>query len=312
MIAIEVTNLSKVFNNFLFNKEKVLSNLNIQIPRNSIFGLIGPNGAGKSTLLKIILDLIKPTSGNIKIFNQDHTIINTRNKVGYVPERIILPPNFTPMKILNTFMKLYDKNSFLKLFNSSELLKSIKLTEESHKKIKKLSKGMIQKLGIALSLLHDPDLILMDEPMSGLDSEGRIELKKMLNRFKQEGKTMLICSHNLNDIDVLCDKVAILNKGEILFSGELDELIKIENKYEIVLDREFEHDLEFVSFFESNLEKISNNILEIELARDFTLKEYVTFFKNKKYSVIQIKEVKQPIEEAYLKIVKKIVAEEKP
>jgi ABC-2 type transport system ATP-binding protein len=312
MIAIEVTNLSKVFNNFLFTKEKVLSNLNIQITSNSIFGLIGPNGAGKSTLLKIILDLIKPTSGNIKIFNQDHTIFNIRNKVGYVPERIILPPNFTPMKILNTFIKLYEKNSVLKLFNSSELLKTIKLTEESHKKINKLSKGMIQKLGIALSLLNDPDLILMDEPMSGLDSEGRIEFKKMLNRFKQEGKTILICSHNLNDIDVLCDKVAILNKGEILYSGELDELFNIENKYEIVLDREFVHDLEFVSSFESNLEKISNNILKIELARDFTLKEYVTFFRNKKYSVIQINEVKQPIEEAYLKIVKKIVTEDKP
>ncbi len=215
MKALEIKNINKAFSN-----QQILNDINFNVNKGEVFGLVGVNGIGKTTLLKIILDLLKSDNGKVNIFGIDSNKKEARAKVAYLPEK------FSPSQFLKgeeflklssaQFNKTYDKDLALHLANELDL--DIKALS---KKITKYSKGMGQKLGLISMFLSDADLLILDEPMSGLDPHVRIKLKDLLkNHAKDSHKTIFFSSHILSDIDEISNKIAVINTGKIIFNGK--------------------------------------------------------------------------------------------
>lgn len=231
MIAIQTENLSKEYS-AKFSKQKVnaLNNVNFSVNEGEIFGLLGPNGAGKTTLIKILLAITFPTEGSAKVFNTSVTNHKWKKRVGYLPENHKFPNYLTGQQVLSFYGLLSGmKNDDHFKKRISEMLETMNLSKWKHTKIKKYSKGMMQKLGLAQSILNNPDLIFLDEPTDGVDPLGRKEIRDILKGLKAEGKTIFLNSHLLSEVELICDRIAILNKGDLIKEGSVEELTKSEN-----------------------------------------------------------------------------------
>jgi ABC-2 type transport system ATP-binding protein len=199
------------------------------------YGLIGPNGAGKTTLIKLILGLIRPTSGQISVVGSPPGSPKANAAIGYLSENMGYPEDQSPVEYLTFFGQLYgiSEKKLLKMVDT--LLEKMNLTERKDDPISTFSKGMRQRLGVARAMLHEPDLYILDEPLSGLDPTGRKEVLQALKILKDEGKTMLISSHELKDMDVVCDRICVMKTGTILIEGTpLDLLSRDEFSQEIL------------------------------------------------------------------------------
>ncbi|NKB36389.1 MAG: ATP-binding cassette domain-containing protein [Gammaproteobacteria bacterium] len=211
--ALSITNLSKHY-----GSHKILSDINLEITEGEFFGLVGINGAGKTTLIKCLLDFTEVDSGSIAIFGKQHTANQSRRNLSFLPEKFV-PPYYLSAKDFLVYMHElhgsdYDQEKV------DELLRTLDFDPVNiDKSVGQLSKGMSQKIGLAACLLSGKELLLLDEPMSGLDPRARAYLKKYLLERKEEGKTLFFSTHMLNDVEALCDKVAILHGGEIRFAG---------------------------------------------------------------------------------------------
>ena len=205
------------------NVKKILSNCNLDIQQGEIFGLIGLNGAGKTTMIKIILDLIKADNGNIKIFDVDSKTFVSRKNICYLPEKFMPSPFLTGYEFLDLSLSFYDKK--IDKSQIDRFAKQLELeTNVLSRIIKKYSKGMCQKLGLLYCFMSKAPMLILDEPMSGLDPKARAILKQMLIQYSQNGGTIFFSSHILNDIDDICNKVAVLHNCNIKFSGTPQEL----------------------------------------------------------------------------------------
>ena len=228
---IESQNLTRHFN---WNRVKALQDVSLKIEPGKIFGLLGPNGAGKTTFIKILLGLLRPTSGSATLFGipvQNHT---ARTKVGYLPENHRFPEFLTGAALMDYCGRLSGMASQAEREQRAEkLLKQVKMWEWRETRTKKYSKGMIQRLGIAQALLHDPELVFLDEPTDGVDPIGRKEFRDLVVRLKDEGKTIFINSHLLSEVEMVCDEVAILNKGKLLRQGTVKEFTASDRNYRI-------------------------------------------------------------------------------
>ncbi len=225
-VILRVENLHKSFKvGFIPKKKKILKGISLEVKEGEIFGYLGPNGAGKTTTLKCILGLIFPEKGNIKIFNQPHLSLKAKEKVGYLPEN----PYFYDYLTATEFLQFYCQLSLLKKKEKEEkipqLLRLVGLEESADLQLRKFSRGMLQRIGLAQALIHDPSLIFLDEPLGGLDPLGRKEIRDIIVRLKEEGKTVFLCSHILQDIEMICDQVAIIVNGQIVNQGSLQDLI---------------------------------------------------------------------------------------
>lgn len=232
MAVIETKDLSKEYNAGRISKQKVnaLNNFTFTVNEGEIFGLLGPNGAGKTTLIKILLAITFPTRGTAKVFQMDASNSKWKSKVGYLPENHKFPSYLTGEQVLSYYGRLSGvKNAveFRKKIN--EMLEIMNLTKWGKTKIKKYSKGMMQKLGLAQALLNEPDLIFLDEPTDGVDPIGRKEIRDILIDLKKKGKTIFLNSHLLSEVEMICDRVAILNKGDLIKEGSVDDLTKSED-----------------------------------------------------------------------------------
>src|SRR5437867_11780295 len=226
MPVIQTSGLSKVYS-AKFSKRKVnsLNNFTFSVNEGEIFGLLGPNGAGKTTLIKILLAIVFPTSGSGKIFGQQLTDHNWKSKIGYLPENHKFPLYLTGEQVLEFYGGLSgskDPSAITKKI--PELMAAMKLGEWKKVKVKKYSKGMLQRLGLAQAMLSDPDLLFLDEPTDGVDPIGRKEIRDLLLDLKHKGKTIFLNSHLLSEVELICDRVAILNKGDLIKEGSVDEL----------------------------------------------------------------------------------------
>ncbi len=233
MNIISTKNLSKEYSSKSFSKEKILAlnNFSFEVESGEIFGLLGPNGAGKTTLIKILLGITFPTQGEIKIFNKEITNENYKFKVGYLPENHKFPNYLTGEQVLHFFGRLSGMNSTDVSKKSDEYLKLVDMDKWRKTKIKKYSKGMLQRLGLAQSLLNNPELIFLDEPTDGVDPIGRKEIRDILQKLKQEGKTVFLNSHLLSEVELICDRVAILNKGSLVRLGRVDDITSASDNY---------------------------------------------------------------------------------
>lgn len=227
MPVIEITNLTKDYEVGFFRKRKVraLDGLSLSIDRGQIFGFLGANGAGKTTTLKLLMRLIFPTTGSARILGHDIQDVSMHQRIGYLPENPYFYDYLTAREFLDYCAEIFGLPAAVRRKRTADLLARVKLDEKRwDTQLRKYSKGMLQRVGLAQSLINDPEIVFLDEPMSGLDPVGRREVRDLIATLREEGKTVFMCSHILSDIEVLCDQVAILKRGRLAQVGYLDEL----------------------------------------------------------------------------------------
>ena len=227
MPVIEITNLTKDYEVGFWRKRKVraLDGLSLSIDHGQIFGFLGANGAGKTTTLKLLMRLIFPTTGSARILGHDIGDVSMHQRIGYLPENPYFYDYLTAREFLEYCAEIFGLRSAERKRRAADLLARVRLDEKRwDTQLRKFSKGMLQRVGLAQSLVNDPEIVFLDEPMSGLDPVGRREVRDLIAALRDEGKTVFMCSHILSDIEVLCDQVAILKKGRLAQVGYLDEL----------------------------------------------------------------------------------------
>lgn len=233
-IVIKGNNLTKVFNDF-WGRPKVtaLKDLDIEVKQGSITGLLGPNGAGKSTLIKILLGHLYPTAGTIEVFGKSPSNVQIKQKIGYLPERTAFYTNLTAKETLVFFAKLLGLTNNEAKLRISQLLEMVGLDKTRKRLVGEFSNGMRKRLGLAQSLLNDPDLLLLDEPTAGMDPIGCREIKDLILTLGKRGKTILMTTHLLADVQDVSDRIMILYGGQLQALGPIDSLLA--NKDEILI-----------------------------------------------------------------------------
>lgn len=242
MTTLRVKGLFKKFKTDFYKKPNtVLTDVSFEIKKGTFVGFIGPNGAGKSTTIKCLLEFIFPDKGEIRFFGEKLSQLH-KEKIGFLPERPFFQEFLTGIEFLKLHWGLSNKS--FKNFNerAEEVLALVKLTHAKNKKLAEYSKGMLQRIGIAQALICEPDFLILDEPMSGLDPDGRILIKEILRKLKEEKMTVLMSSHLLEDVDELCDSLLIMHSGKMVYSGSLNTFKKNFSNLEEAY-REFKADL---------------------------------------------------------------------
>ena len=226
--AVEISNLSKDYETGFWRKKKVraLDDLTLNVGGGQIFGFLGSNGAGKTTTIKILMGLLFPTSGAARILGKDISEVDMHRDIGYCPENPYFYDYLTARELMNYFGEIFGMDKTRRAARGEELLSMVGLDQKSwDRQLRKFSKGMLQRVGIAQSLINDPKIVFLDEPMSGLDPVGRREIRELIAGLREQGKTVFMSTHILSDIEALCDEVAILRDGKLAATGKLDELL---------------------------------------------------------------------------------------
>ena len=233
-VIIETRALSKVYRDFWGRaKVRALKSLDLEIRQGEIFGLLGPNGSGKTTTMKLLLGLLFPTSGQALVFNQDASDVRKNERIGYLPEETYLYKFLTAEETLDFYGRLFDIPPQVRRERIDKLIREVGLDWARKRQLKEYSKGMTRRIGIAQARINDPDLILLDEPTSGLDPIGVREMKDMILELKAAGKTVVMCSHLLADVQDICDRIAILHQGELKELGRVDSLLRVADETQI-------------------------------------------------------------------------------
>jgi ABC-2 type transport system ATP-binding protein len=230
---VEIENLTKDYEVGFWRKRKVraVDGLSLAVNEGEIFGFLGANGAGKTTTLKILMRLIFPTAGRARILAQDIADVAMHQRIGYLPENPYFYDYLTAMEFLDYCGQIFGLAPRERKERSQTLLARVRLEEKRwDTQLRKFSKGMLQRVGMAQALVNDPEVVFLDEPMSGLDPIGRREVRDLIASLRVEGKTVFMCSHILSDIEVLCDRVAILRHGRLACVGYLEELRRGESQ----------------------------------------------------------------------------------
>ena len=235
--AISIENLTKVYP-IPFKREKVtaVENLSLAVEPGQVYGLLGPNGSGKSTTMKIVLGLVSPTSGRTEIFGRDSTSVESREDVGFLPENPYFYKYLTGEETLHFYAKLCGLSRAKMRERTKELLKLVGLEKAADRRLGGYSKGMLQRIGLAQAMIQEPRLLVLDEPTAGVDPAGSREIRDLILDFKKRGITVLLCSHLLEQVQEICDRVGILNHGALIREGKLEQLISIENQTELILE----------------------------------------------------------------------------
>jgi ABC-2 type transport system ATP-binding protein len=230
--AIEITNLRKEY-----GRTVAVHDLNLSLEPGEVFGFLGPNGAGKTTTVKILLGLVRPTSGEARIFGIPSTDPAARRQVGYLPENFRFQDWLTGVELLELHADLAEVPRAEATRRIPEVLKLVGLQDRGRDRIKTYSKGMLQRIGLAQAIVHNPRLVLLDEPTSALDPIGRREVRDLIRLLSSRGMTVFLNSHLLSEVEMVCDRVAIIDRGEVVQSGRLDDLIGGEPELSITVDR---------------------------------------------------------------------------
>ena len=201
-----------------------VKDLSLTLEEGQVLGFLGTNGAGKTTTIKMLLGLLRPTSGSVRVFGEDPSSAATRRRIGYMPETAYYYPYLNARELLMFYGGMCGMDSAAIRRRTDELLETVDLTEAARRPLKTYSKGMLQRAGIAQALLADPDLLVLDEPFTGLDPLARIRFRELLKRLRAEGKTIFFSSHELGETELLCDRVAIMKKGRCFYDGPVSRL----------------------------------------------------------------------------------------
>lgn len=297
MKILDVKSLVKIYRSpFLMKKSVGLDGLDMKIKKGEIYGLLGPNGAGKTTALKILTGLIRPTSGEIKIFGKSDPL-EARNRIGFLPENPCFYPHLTGAELLQFYAKLY--NISLSKDEVKEKIAAVGLVESENKRIAGFSKGMIQRIGFAQSIIGNPDFVVLDEPLSGLDPLGRREIKDLIIEINKQGKTVLFSSHILSDVETICNRVGIIINGKMKQVGSLREMLKSDIRYVEIEFEGIDNVKSFSKYGKMMTEKSVNYLrIENETDRDKVIKEII----KKEGKILSVVPVKSTLEEHFVKV----------
>ncbi len=273
-VAIKTEDLTKTYKSFWCrSKVLALDRLSIDVQMGEIFGLLGPNGSGKTTTLKLLLGLIFPSRGKAYVLGKSTNDVVVKNRIGFLPEESCFYRFLNADEILDFYGRLFKIPGKERKLRINRLVERVGLGFARKRPLRQYSKGMLRRIGIAQALINDPDLIILDEPTSGLDPIGIRDTKDMIVELRDRGKTVLLCSHLLTDVQDICDRVAILDKGKLQISGTIDELLSRKDVVEILI------------------QNISNEAL-IDVER---------FIKEKHGDVVSINNSSSTLEELFLK-----------
>lgn len=239
-LVVQTEQLSKIFRvGFWGKRVTAVDGLSLEVRRGEVFGFLGPNGAGKTTTIKMLMGLIYPTSGTARLFGRDLGDPQTKARLGFLPESPYFYDYLTSREFLGFYGHLFGLWGAVLDKRVDELLELVGMTHAKDLQLRKFSKGMLQRVGIAQALINDPELVVLDEPMSGLDPIGRKEVRDLILRLKESGKTVLFSSHILHDAEVLCDRVAMILKGRLVACGRVTDLLDqgANHQVELVVDR---------------------------------------------------------------------------
>src|SRR5262245_3168378 len=233
-VVIETRNLSKDYRDF-WGRQKVraLKALDLEVRQGEVFGLLGPNGSGKTTTIKLLLGLLFPTSGEAMVFGQPAVDVRKNERIGYLPEESYLYRFLNAEETLDFYGRLFTIPSDVREKRAAELIRMVGLENDRKRTLREYSKGMRQRIGLAQALINDPDLVILDEPTSGLDPLGTIWMKELIMKLRDQGKTVLMCSHRLEDVQNVCDRIAILNNGDLQEFGEVKKLVEDARRVEV-------------------------------------------------------------------------------
>ena len=312
--AIESTNLKKTYSSGLLLREKLqaLKGVSFEVKRGEVFGLLGPNGAGKTTFVKILLGIISKSSGSANLMGYPAGSIAGRSHVGYLPEHLRISPHLTALTALELYGNLSNVPSETIRSKQDELLNLVGLKGREKESVKNFSKGMLQRLGLAQALLHAPKLLMLDEPTDGLDPRARAEMRSIIARLKESGVTIFLNSHLLQEVEMICDSVAILDRGALRYCGDVSNIgdAVTGSGDSIVADVELSGDL-------GNLSSICDGIV-YELTRpttdnsvsgrfEFTNQEQVDSFVDRlragNISIVRLSPQKLNLEDVFLKLI---------
>ncbi len=233
-VIIETRNLGKVYRDF-WGRRKVaaLKSLDIEVRKGEIFGLLGPNGSGKSTTIKLLQGLLFPTSGQAFVFGKDARDVSKNERIGYLPEESYLYKFLNAEETLDFYGRLFDMPADVRRDRAEKLIHQVGLNHARRRQLREYSKGMTRRIGLAQALINEPDLLILDEPTTGMDPIGTREMKDLIVYLRDQGKTILMCSHQLADVQDVCDRVAILHQGELRELGRVQELLKVRDVTEV-------------------------------------------------------------------------------
>ncbi len=234
--AVEISHLIKDFKtSFKRQPLRAVDDVSIRIMPGEVYGLIGPNGSGKSTTMKALLGLVAPTAGKCAIFGKDSMKVDSRNEVGFLPENPYFYKHLSGEETLKFYGKLCGIKGAKLRDRVKQLLELVDLSGASHRRIGGYSKGMLQRIGLAQALIQEPKLVILDEPTAGVDPVGSREIRDLIFKLREQGITVFLCSHLLEQVQEVCDHVGIIFKGKMIREGKLDDLIAIEDQTELIL-----------------------------------------------------------------------------
>jgi ABC-2 type transport system ATP-binding protein len=302
MIAVETNDLTKIYSSS-FGKKKVqaLVDFSLNVESGLIFGLLGPNGAGKTTLVKLLLGITFPTAGNAKILEEKTSNYTVKKRIGYLPENHKYPPYLKGGEVLQFFGKLSGMNGNDLNRRIDELLELVKLSQWKKTKVKAYSKGMMQRLGIAQALINDPELVFLDEPTDGVDPIGRKEIRDILAELKSRQKTIFLNSHLLSEVELITDRVGILNKGKLLREGTVKELTEKKAEYKIVVEGSAEGIDQ--NFDDNAFVKISDGSYSVKVGDINELNKIIDQLRSKSVLIREILPMKNTLEEMFISLI---------
>jgi len=298
-LAIDLHHVEKIYR----RKVHALRGIRMQVGRGEIFGLLGPNGAGKTTLVKIMLTVIRPTRARGTVLGRPIGHKPTFARVGYLPEDHRFPPYLTARNALEYYAALSTLGRRERKRRAAELLALVGVSEAADRRLRTFSKGMVQRLGLAQAMMHDPDLIVLDEPTSGLDPIGRRVVRGVLTGLRDRGKTIFINSHLLGELEMICDRVAILNAGKVTRQGTLDELTRHGLYYEIELgsgDPASAADLVRRALAQACTVSVEEACLRIEGAEAEAIQPALDALRGRGLVISAVRPVRQSLEELFI------------
>ena len=305
MPVVEIENLTKDFSVGFWRKRPIraLDNLCLEVHKGEVFGFLGPNGAGKSTTIKLLMHLLHPTSGKARILGQSVDSVSMHQSIGYLPENPYFYDYLTPTELLTYVGRLFGLRQPALSQKVEALIEDVGLTQARNLQLRKFSKGMVQRIGIAQALINDPEIAFLDEPMSGLDPLGRMDVRRIITSLKARGVTVFFSSHILPDVEAICDRVAILNKGRLQEQGALEEILKVRIEgHEVILSGWTEATLIDIRKLCDEIRPMGDR-LHLRVRNQEKMEALLSFVFSNKLELISLNPIRPSLEEYFQSLV---------
>ena len=299
MNVVTVSELTKIYHTGMKKGGlTALDSVSFHIEPGEIFGLLGPNGAGKTTLFKLLLGISEVTSGEATVLGLPPSNPKSREKIGYLPENHRFPEHLTGLGLLYLTGRMYKMDDETIAKRAGDLLELVDMTKWAHTKMKKYSKGMLQRVGLAQAMINDPDLIFLDEPTDGVDPIGRAEIKNVMLKIRDKGKTIILNSHLLSEVELVADRVAILQNGKLAKIGSVDEMTNKKLQYEV--HAEFNEMLLDIPEEVGKLQSLSRGRLVVELVDESKINWVIDMLRKKKVQIRVVKPIRITLEQSFI------------